>query len=877
MLARSALGPVQLPHPGCFRSQLDWVGEQHASRLALQAGQRSLSYAELLAGVRRAARGLGLILGGRQHVGIGVWGEATPECVLVQLAALYTDNYYYFVDSSRTDRQLREAIGQSHISLMVDCSLVGAAIPDLGDLGPARVSYADLLGGAGDVHCPIHHEAHEAGALFFTSGTTGRSKAVLFPVRCLMQDIARQTYTMQVSSGDRIDLLFSLGFSASLACIHAALLNGASLWMANLRQLGVGQLFAWLKANAITISTMGPNTLRAMLSSLAPDARFEHLRFLCSGGDVLFREDVRTLLAHCPEHCVMQNAYASTEARTMTEFLIHRDTVIPTEKVSLGWPVEGKEIRLLPTAPDGQGHPAPGEIVVLSQFIPGGYFTGETRGAFQVDTQSGSVCYRTGDLGYLDDTGALHFAGRKDDQVKVRGFRIQPVEVESALNRHPGVRQAVVVGRADSLGAQELVAFFVPAGTPPPTLELRRHLSESLPYYMVPGWFVPLDSLPLNANGKLDRLALAAREFQRGHASPPGAEPRTATEQTLAGLWCQVLRLEAVGIHDSFFDLGGDSLLVVQLQLRIQERFARAISVSELVGRPTIAQLAATLAEPAGLAPGRSGARLRGATAGTPLFYVPGADGVGFLPEPLAAPIGRVCPYYDLLRYPGVASGETACTCLEELAAALAAQIGAVWPEGPLCLCGYSFGGVVAFEIARQMRRAGRNVAGLVLWDSFAPRPLQRRSWREALAVLRAQSTTLPPRERRQFLHGLLRGKARHLAARRFRLPVSSSPDASGPGTAVRGSLASPVATASAHMFGRYRPQPYDGRAILFQASDRALMHGVFYRPDPLNDWGGLFSAGLEVRSVPGNHDSLMHEPHARDLAEQTLAYLEQA
>jgi acyl-coenzyme A synthetase/AMP-(fatty) acid ligase len=512
LLKESALGPVEFAYPSSFKRQLDMIFDQFPERVAIRFEEESITYLELSNAIKTTAQRLRTILGETSGVGIAVRGGLDPQTIIAQLAILYIGGYYFYIEKDRRDQQIRDRLIQSRVATIIDCSRDDCNPPK----GPLDtpipcMRFADLVSNTLMPAIEIQHADQRSGALFYTSGTTGEPKGILFPVDCLMQDVARQTNTIQISAEDRIDMQFSPGFSASLACIYPAILNGASLWISDLLETGLPGLFAFLKQNRITISTMSPSILKLMLQCISPEEQLPHLRLLCSGGDILYRSDAKAMLKHCSPQCVMQNAYASTEARTMTEFLIHRETPIPDDHVSLGWPVEGREIHLLEDE-QGKATPnAPKEIVIISRHIPDGYFFSRAVGIHQVDAQTGVVRFHTGDLGYLDESGALHFAGRKDDLLKVRGLRIHPMEIEEALNRHPRVKQSAVVSPDAGPYGNSLVAYIRPSTPPPQQGELRNHLADLLPEYMLPDRYILLDAIPLNANGKIDRRALAAR------------------------------------------------------------------------------------------------------------------------------------------------------------------------------------------------------------------------------------------------------------------------------------------------------------------------------------------------------------------------------
>ncbi|HEU0079357.1 MAG TPA: non-ribosomal peptide synthetase, partial [Longimicrobiaceae bacterium] len=288
----------------------------------------------------------------------------------------------------------------------------------------------------------------------------------------------------------------------------------------------------------------------------------------------------------------------------------HVVTALALEGAPGGWPllppIGGAIANTRCFVLDGWMEPAPagvpGELYVAGASLARGYLDRPepTAERFLPDPFSGEPggrMYRTGDRVRWLGGGTLEFLGRADHQLKVRGFRVEPGEVEAALAGHPGVRQAVVVALEDAAGDRLLRACFVPEGEAPPAAEVRAFLRERLPEHMVPAEYLALGELPLTPAGKVDRLALAAMDAERGDGEGAGAPPRNAVAQAVAGIWAEILGVERVGIHDNFFELGGHSILLVRTSARIQEAFRTELTIRRFLEAPTVAELAALLVE----------------------------------------------------------------------------------------------------------------------------------------------------------------------------------------------------------------------------------------------------------------------------------------
>lgn len=410
----------------------------------------------------------------------------------------------------------------------------------------------------------------------------------------------------------------------------------------------------------------------------------------------------------------MLNCYGPTEA-TVNSTLWECAPEQAATSVPIGVPDPGVRLYVL----DEKLRPVPpgvlGELYVAGPGLAHGYLNrpGLTAERFVADPYGppGSRMYRTGDVVRWRRDGALDFAGRADDQVKLRGFRIELGEVEAVLGRHPAVSQAAVTIREDTPGDKRLVGYVVGDADP---AELRRHVAEELPDYMVPSAVVRMDALPLMPNGKLDRRALPAPDPEQAVGN---GQPRNPTEEILCGLFAEVLGLPRVGVDDSFFDLGGHSLLAAKLIGRIRDALGVQINVGSLFAAPTVAGLAERLS---------SGGRdaldillpLRTEGSKPPLFCVHPAAGLAWPFSGLLKHIDAERPIYGI-QSRGLAEPQPVAASLAEMAAEYLEHIRTVQPHGPYYFLGWSFGGVVAHEMSTQLQAQGEEVRLLCMLDSY--------------------------------------------------------------------------------------------------------------------------------------------------------------
>jgi amino acid adenylation domain-containing protein len=461
------------------------------------------------------------------------------------------------------------------------------------------------------VNPPTTVTANDLAYIMYTSGSTGLPKGVMVPHGALMHyvDAAQRLYGL--TAADRVLQFASISFDGSVEEIFCALATGATLFLRTDSTLGsmralLDKCAAW-RITFLSLTTAYWHQLAAAIAAEGlhlPKA----LRLLVVGGEKINGTLVRTWFDHVHHPVRLLNTYGPTESTVVATAyeITPRDAADPAPEIPIGRPLGCTRVYIL----DNGGEPVPvgdaGELCIGGAGVARGYLnhnelTAERFVADRFSTEPGARLYRTGDLVRTRSDGEIEFLGRLDDQVKVRGFRIEPGEVEAALLSHSGVRAAAVTARED-----RLVAYVVPHKRG--TLEggeLRRDIGAALPDYMVPSVYVELESLPLTPSGKLDRKALLELEGTRLETRSKSEGPRTKLEEDLTEIWRKVLGLERVGVHDNFFELGGHSLLATQVMSRVRATFGVEVPLRALFENPTVEGLAAAVgaALGAGVAP----------------------------------------------------------------------------------------------------------------------------------------------------------------------------------------------------------------------------------------------------------------------------------
>jgi amino acid adenylation domain-containing protein len=688
--------------------------------------------------------------------------------------------------------------------------------------------------------------------VIYTSGSTGRPKGVVLRHRAVTNVLDWVNGTFGVGPGDRVLFVASLSFDLSVYDIFGVLGAGGSVRVATEEELREpARLARALRTEPITVWNSAPAALQQLVPFL-PRGRSGNgrLRLVLLSGDwipVPLPDQVRAVF---PKARVVSLGGA-TEAAIWSNWY-------PVGAVDPRWPSipYGKPIRnaryhvldhRLQPVPVG----VPGELYIGGPVLADGYLNRPelTAERFIPDhlAPGGGRLYRTGDLARYMPDGNIEFLGRVDQQVKVRGFRVELGEVEAVLARHPAVRCAALKAHRDSAGFVSLTAYVVPRpGAVADPAGLATFLRSKLPDYMVPAQFVPLGELPLTPNGKLDRAALPAPEpAERAAAFEP---PAGDAERALQAVWEEVLGVRPIGATDNFFDLGGHSLLAAVLMARIESRLGHRLPLEVLFASPTVRGLANLIQRKLEL--GR-GCLVPLQTGGTrpPLFLIAGAGGHVFAFHQFARLLGPDQPAYGL-KAVGVDGSEPPLGCVKEIASRYFKEVVAARPEGPLVVGGYSVGAVVALELALQLRAAGREVSRLIVCDGLAPGyprkpPLPRRVWSHLVrfALGSGKLAYLKDRYRR------LRGRVLGL----LNLQRLEAPDVPGLDVVPRENLKR-VWGALARARDRYRPAGrFDGRVVLFVSGAAEDWPGCIF-DDPTKGWSRWTTGGIDRHVVPAGH-----------------------
>jgi amino acid adenylation domain-containing protein len=554
--------------------------------------------------------------------------------------------------------------------------------------------------------------------VIYTSGSTGEPKGVLQNHRNLLLTAMNVTNSLRLSPADRVSLFSARTSAQAMTIIFSTLLNGAAICPFRTHEVALDDLSFWLIQEEITIYHSISSIFKNFVRTLKENEQFPQLRVIKLGGEPVSRREFELYKKHFSPSCIFMNSLASTEAGVFRQYMADHQTEFIGKVVPVGYPVSELEVLLLDEAGKSVGPGQIGEIAVRSRYLALGYWRRPdlTQAAFLPDPGGNEMrTYRTGDLGRLSGDGCLQHLGRKDFQVKIRGNRIEVAEIEMALLEIARVAQAVVVAAKDRRGETNLVAYLVPSAKPEPTTtSLRNALRKTLPDYMVPTAFVMLNALPMTPHGKVDRQALPKVRLDRSYLPP-----RNPVEAHLAQIWEFILGVSRVGIQDDFFELGGNSMLAVRVMYHIESVFAKRLPISTFFSAATVKDLAELIPQPDSEKSLSPLIEVQGRGSRRPFFFLHGHyNGGGFYCLQLARHLGDEQPFYAL--QPLGRQGDSLPATIEIMAKSYVEILRTVQPEGPYMLGGYCNGGLIAFEMARQLQACGETVELLAIVDACA-------------------------------------------------------------------------------------------------------------------------------------------------------------
>ena len=727
--------------------------------------------------------------------------------------------------------------------------------------------------------------------VIYTSGSTGKPKGVQINHRSVLSLFEATRSLLDFDERDVWTLFHSYAFDFSVWEMWGCLLHGGRLVIVPRRVAqSPAAFYDLLCAERVTVLNQTPSAIRQLVrmrdqaGQVINIIKNTSLRLIICGGEA-FPRDVAALLLEWGVSA--WNFYGPTEVTVWATAHKVEASDLRVGNIPIGRPLANAQIHLLDSHLQPVPVGVPGELYIGGARLARGYLnrpdlTAERFIPDPFSSQAGARLYKTGDMARYLPTGDIEYLGRIDHQVKVRGFRIELGEIETVLAMHPAVREAVVTAQDESNDEKRLIAYLVASGqSAPSTNELTSYLKGKLPDYMVPSAFVQLDALPLTPHGKVDRRALPAPGRERPDMNQSFVAPTSKPEAQLKQIWEDLLGIEPIGIKDDFFELGGDSLLAVNMLIKVQEVFGKNIPPATLIHEATIEHLASVISSHTDEEAWPTLVEIQPHGSQRPIFFIHplGGEVLGY--SALAQYLGPDQPFYGL-RARGMDGIQEPDNRVEDMAAHYIEEMFKIQSEGPFLLGGYSFGGIVAFEMAQQLHAQGHRTALLAILDEEAPNLDNNNEWGPRALINFTRNVPYwladfvwqrPVSEVGSDIQRHLRRVAKKSIGAMLS-PFGIKPFKTTATDIIKLSHLPEnhrrVNEAHYQALINYKPRIYPGRITLFRTRAQPLFRSQYYD----KGWGKLAAQGVEVKIVPGTHLNMYYEEHAQDLAAEIQASL---
>lgn len=871
---------ITYPQDQCVHQLIEAQVEQTPDAIALIFEDQQLTYKELNARANQVAHFLKKC-GIGPDVFVGISMERSWEIVVGILGILKSGGAYVPLDPMYPKERLTFMLEDTQVPVLLTQQRVVEGLPT----HSARVVCLDIdwnVIAQESEQNPISEATPQNLAYaIYTSGSTGRPKGVKVTLASVRQYVLSVNNELHINPDDVYLHMASFSFASSVRQLMVPLSQGAKVLIATYEQTRSPlRIFNLIQERGITVCDTvqsywqyGIQALEALEEVSKKALLKSNLRLIVFCGELLTWELPKTLHREFEYKPPMVNLYALTETTSVCSYRLPNEFNNEVGPVPVGRPVANVQIYILNSQLQPVPLGVPGELHVGGSGLACGYLhrselTDEKFISNPFSDDPTARIHKTGDLARYLPSGNIEILGRIDDQVQLRGMRIELGEIEAVLSQHSAVRTTVVIAREDVPGDQRLVAYVVHNhGQELMFSELRSFLRAKLPEYMVPSAFVLLSALPLNPNGKVNRRALPAPDPTKQKPQSIVA-PRDLLEDQLKEIWQEVLGIETIGIKDNFFDLGGHSLLAMRLVAQIEKISGKNIPLATLLQAPTVEQLANLLRQEEWSAPWRSLVAIHPDGSQPPLFCIHPIGGTVLFYQRLVRYLpGR--PIYGL-QARGMDGSKTPYTEVVDMAAHYIKEIHTIQPEGPYFLGGFSFGGLVAFEMAQQLQAQGQKVALLALFDTqgrgHLKQTLLSRSVYHLNKLLELGPNYILDRTKAniQRIQDRVKGRMPEIVRELGLDSEDVVPDA-----------LRRVFEANLQATQDYVPQVYSGRVDLFRAIYERAPEGWYF--DPQLGWGSLAIKGVEIHEVPSHHHSLFSEPQIQALAEKLKACLEQS
>ncbi|MDF1741860.1 MAG: amino acid adenylation domain-containing protein [Verrucomicrobiales bacterium] len=879
------------PSDSTITSLFEETVDSFSESVAIQSDEGVLSYGALKERTDRIAHSLH-VAGVKSGDRVGMFLDQSPNRIASLLAILKLGASYVPLDSAYPAERISLMVADSGVSIVISEEALFARIEEL---VPVVLDVVEAVEKGVAEKAPVHPadcRAESAAQVIYTSGSTGEPKGTVILHRGIVR-LVRNTNYCRFGPDESILQAASISFDASCFEIFGALLNGGKLVLPPSGDLSLASIADAIQKHQVTTLWLTSGLFQLMVEEHVE--AFSGVHQVLAGGDVVPVRHAE-LLRNAHPDIVLINGYGPTENSTFT--LAHEVVAddLKLNALPVGRPIANTSVWIL----DPEGYPLPpgvaGELCcggdgLALKYLNRPELTAEKFILANPDGRGERRFYRSGDLCRYRPDGAIEFLGRIDNQVKIRGFRVEPAEIEATLAGDPFVGQCKVVALGEGAAGKSLVAYVSPMnGREPVAGEMKAYLESQLPNYMVPSAFVVMDELPLNVNGKIDTKALPrpGQLSSEGEVSEAvSVEPATEMERSIAAIWSDILKVPDVKRDHNFFALGGHSLLGMRFFSRVQKDLGLQLPLSVLIKSPVLSDLAVEFEsrQNGGVEAAADGAYQilddtpendgDDAIADTtvflqpegdlpPLFGVHGGDGGIFFYQGIADRLDPGRPFCAFEAAILTDGGEIKVEPVEVTAARYVSELKKVQKTGPYYLCGYSFGGVVAYEMACQLVDAGDEIAFLGVLDTWNPQVELRAL---SLAERIASNWNAPQAKNSGALEkaGKLGMRISTGLAYRVKFSTEGAVARALPSSKTTGWLRQvQVRQAYEAAMEAYHPSGLAGDLVLFRATEGNDKFEV----DDMLGWGDVVDGNVSVIDLPGNHISMLHPANIDKVAE---------
>ncbi|NEQ77288.1 MAG: amino acid adenylation domain-containing protein [Okeania sp. SIO2C9] len=873
---------VDYPQDKCVHQLFEEQVEKTPDAVAVVFEEQELTYRELNCRANQLAHYL-QTLGVQPEVLVGICVERSLEMMVGLLGILKAGGAYVPIDPNYPTERIAYMLEDSAVSVLLTSKSVWLGLPEHSARVVCLDSDWDTIVNYSIKNIDSGVTPENLAYVIYTSGSTGKPKGTMIINTGVVNYLSWCIQVCQLTQGNGVPVNSSIGFDLTITSLFSPLLKGQKVILLPEQDEieALSQLLCSQKN--LSLVKITPAHLQILNTLIPPEKASNQTRAFIIAGEALPVKTVSFWSNNAPETKLI-NEYGPTE--TVVGCCVYQ--VKPEESdreiVPIGRPIANTQIYIL----DSNNQPVPigvpGELHIGGAGLARGYLNRRelTEKKFipnpfnnsKVRIQK-SKLYKTGDLArYLPD-GNIEFLGRIDHQVKIRGFRIELGEIEAVLAQHSLVREAVVIAREDISGYKRLVAYLTTNDPKTAVDNLRSFLKTKLPEYMIPAAFVFLEAIPLTPNGKVNRRGLPISDPSSLLRETSFVAPRDSVELQLAQMWSEILGISPIGVGDNFFDLGGHSLLAVRLMAEIEKQFSKNLSLAALFQGATVEQLAILLRQKTNTHSWSPLVAIQPEGNYPPFFCMPGSGGNVVYFHQLARHLGNDQPFYAL-QPPSLDGISEPFGSVEEVAAYYLKAIQSLQPSGPYFLGGHSFGVLVAFEMAQQLQQLGETVALLALFDLPALLPgsvSKQLDWDDTqwltniahvLEMLSGKNLNISYETLKPLTSEVQVNYLKQQMETVNLLPYNSGIER------VRGIVQTIKTDELAFM--SYVPQEgYQGRITLFRSSevyqDELGMLGEI-PTDPTWGWNQFSTQPVEVHVVPGNHTTMLSEPHVQVLAE---------